>query len=186
MQLACSRTICRMQLLHSENSPKTSDEALRKTQQSKWLRYMHAFVLISIMCFETVGYWCKPLQNEILLLIKFLAHKGLLSESEDLMPPKVPVDTRVFKPPVCQTSKTDYYSIAFENDQYLYCCSQCDFKTPVRATIYTHKYRHEEKAYGCGYCDFVSAPRYALLLQNSSPALFAISLSLQISIELIL
>ncbi|XP_053376212.1 uncharacterized protein LOC128547429 isoform X2 [Mercenaria mercenaria] len=68
-------------------------------------------------------------------------------------------DDRVFKPPKCQTSKTDYYSIRIENGVYLYSCNLCTFQTPVRATIYTHKYRHEEKSYRCGYCDFTSAPR---------------------------
>lgn len=68
-------------------------------------------------------------------------------------------DDRVFKAPVCQTSKTDYYRIQYENGVYLYSCNLCSFKTPVRATIYTHKYRHEEKSYKCGYCDFTSAPR---------------------------
>ncbi|KAH3882950.1 uncharacterized protein LOC127833072 [Dreissena polymorpha] len=68
-------------------------------------------------------------------------------------------DDRVFKAPVCQTSKTDYYSIHYENGVYLYSCNLCPFQTPVRATIYTHKYRHEEKSYMCGYCDFTSAPR---------------------------
>ena len=86
--------------------------------------------------------------------------KGSMQEDEELMSTKTaPTDTRVFKPPVCQTSKTDYYSIIFENNTYLYCCSQCDFRTPVRATIYTHKYRHDDKAYKCGYCSFISAPK---------------------------
>lgn len=68
-------------------------------------------------------------------------------------------DDRIFKPPKCQTSKTDYYSIRVENGVYLYSCNLCTFQTPVRATIYTHKYRHEEKSYRCGYCEFMSAPR---------------------------
>jgi len=71
------------------------------------------------------------------------------------------VDERVFKAPVCQTSKTDYYTIQYEKGVYLYSCRLCPFQTPVRATIYTHKYRHEEKSYMCGYCDFTAAPRYA-------------------------
>lgn len=68
-------------------------------------------------------------------------------------------DDKVYKPPKCQTSKTDYYSIRVENGVYMYSCNLCTFQTPVRATIYTHKYRHEEKSYRCGYCDFTSAPR---------------------------
>ncbi|KAL4224307.1 hypothetical protein ACF0H5_017762 [Mactra antiquata] len=71
----------------------------------------------------------------------------------------MPTDERHFKPPKCQTSKTDYYSIRVENGVYMYTCNLCTFQTPVRATIYTHKYRHEEKSYRCGYCDFTSAPR---------------------------
>ena len=89
------------------------------------------------------------------------------ASSEETPEPEVmhePADDRVFKAPVCQTSKTDYYRIQYENGVYLYSCNLCSFKTPVRATIYTHKYRHEEKVYQCGYCDFTAAPRYTLAI----------------------
>ena len=70
-----------------------------------------------------------------------------------------PHTERTFKPPKSQLAKTDYFSIKLENGVHQYSCNLCPFKTPVRATIYTHKYRHEEKTYKCGYCDFTSAPR---------------------------
>lgn len=92
----------------------------------------------------------------------FNSEESYPSSSEDTPEPEVrhdQVEEKVFKAPICQTSKTDYYRIQHENGVYLYSCNLCSFKTPVRATIYTHKYRHEEKSYQCGYCDFTSAPR---------------------------
>lgn len=93
----------------------------------------------------------------------FNSEESYPSSADETQEPDVtnePADDRVFKAPICQTSKTDYYRIQYENGVYLYSCNLCSFKTPVRATIYTHKYRHEEKSYQCGYCDFTSAPRY--------------------------
>ncbi|KAL3857655.1 hypothetical protein ACJMK2_012302 [Sinanodonta woodiana] len=82
------------------------------------------------------------------------------SKSKIILAPKPPLDAAGGgNVPKCQTSKTPYYKIEYENGQYMYKCTRCPFKTPVRATIYTHKYRHEECDYKCGHCGYRSAPR---------------------------
>ncbi|KAK3598969.1 hypothetical protein CHS0354_024641 [Potamilus streckersoni] len=82
------------------------------------------------------------------------------SKSKIILAPKPPIDVAgCGNIPKCQTSKTPYYKIEYENYQYVYKCTRCSFKTPVRATIYTHKYRHEECDYKCGHCGYRSAPR---------------------------